>query len=135
MRELLKFGIYHNNVKRALFDNFLTQPGHEHYLQDFLICCTHSQKHRLLKIINAFEFTLLGGITYAQLFKLHSDWHAFFAENAWISGIPRSGDDRFGSDAATAHDVMRTYNIGGMDLDQAIAIAFDNKFRAVNSTS
>lgn len=127
MRQLHKYGIYHNNVKRALFDNFLLQPGHEHYLQEYLIFCSSlSELHRLHKVIRAFEFTLQGGYTYGQLFNVHEDWYHFFKENAWLPGIPKSCDNRLGVDRSVVDNIMRYYN---GDLETAIvnALQLDNR--------
>ena len=33
-------GLYHNNVKRALFDNYIQKNGNENLLQDWLIICS-----------------------------------------------------------------------------------------------
>jgi len=116
MKSLHQFGIYHNNIKRALFDNFILQPGHEHYLQEFLIYC-YTLDDRINRVIRAFEFTLAGGYTYAQLFNVHPGWHDFFKENAYISGIPKSGDDRLGVNQETVNKVMRHYTD---NLEEAI---------------
>lgn len=120
MRSLHKYGIYHNNIKRALFDNFLLQPGHEHYLQDYLVYCSClREKSRINKVIRAFEFTLNGGYTYGQLFVINNNWYDFFKENAWVTGIPRNYDNRLGVERSVVDNVMRHYysesNSDGLD--------------------
>lgn len=127
MKSLHKYGIYHNNIKRALFDNFLLQPGHEHYLQEFLIyCCVEDRsvdQQRLKRIIRAFEFTLSGGMTYAQLFRIDQEWIDFFTENAWNCGIPKASDARLGVSTETVNNIMR--NNHGHGLENAIILTMD----------
>lgn len=118
MRSLHQYGIYHNNIKRALFDNFLLQPGHEHFLQDYLIYCSGLDQKRIQGIVKAFEFTLHGGYTYGRLFQIHHGWKDFFKENAWHCGIARQDDIRIGVDSIMVDKVMRLYTTG--DLDNAI---------------
>ncbi len=122
MKSLHTFGIYHNNIKRALFDNFLLQPGHEHFLQDFLIFCSIHDINRITHVIKAFEFTLNGGYTYAKLFQLNNQWADFFKENAWPCGIRKYNDNRLGVNAESANNVMRYYT--GGNLDNAILKAY-----------
>lgn len=117
MKLLHKYGIYHNNIKRALFDNFLFQPGHEHFLQDFLIFCCSSEQQRLQNIIKAFEFTIKGNYTYGRLFRIHPGWKEFFVENAWSCGIAKEGENRLGVSAKVVDNVMRHFK---GDLDSAI---------------
>jgi hypothetical protein len=129
MKILHEYGIYHNNIKRALFDNFLLQPGHEHYLQDFLIFCCVEDKGKLNRIIRAFEFTLTGGMTYAQLFRVDKEWIGFYAENAWECGIPKATDNRLGVSSDAVNAIMRNKHKGG--LEDAIITTITTKQNAV----
>jgi hypothetical protein len=123
MKSLHKYGIYHNSIKRALFDNFLLQPGHEHYMQEFLVYCCVEDKRRLKRIVHAFEFTLSGGMTYAQLFHIDQEWIDFFTENAWHCGIPKEGDARLGVSTDVVNNIMRHNH--GHGLENAIILAMD----------
>lgn len=128
MKTLHKYGIYHNNIKRALFDNFLLQPGHEHYLQDFLIVCCAEDRKRLDRVIRAFEFTLSGGMTYARLFNVDREWTSFFSENAWECGIPRESDSRVGVSTDVVNKVMRNKITGPGGLEEAIVRTMMEQF-------
>lgn len=132
MKSLHKYGIYHNNIKRALFDNFLLQPEHSHFLQQFLIFC-YTQDDRIHGIIKAFEFTLNGGYTYAQLFHILPAWHDFFKENAEPSGIPINNEDRVGTDRQDTDHVMRCYYSTDIrNLDNAIVLAMQEKIELLH---
>lgn len=126
MLHLHKYGIYHNNVKRALFDNFITKQGNEHYLQKFLIFCSTLNHYYITDIIRDFEFTLNDGLTYKQLFLLHPDWKIYFHENTDIFGYPK--DNRIGVQKQTAHTVMRLLQNTNGNLDKAIQLTFNKAF-------
>lgn len=119
MKYLHLYGIYHNNVKRTLFDNFLLKRGNEHHLQKFFIFC-HTLDHKWIEqLIREFEFTLNDGITYKQLIQLHPEWAKYFKENIDKFGYPT--DNRIGVKKSTAHKVMRFYVD---DLDKAMQLAY-----------
>lgn len=118
-RILQSNGLYHNSVRRCLFDNFLLH--HPHYLQQFLILpylAPKWQRVSLKRIIKVFEFTLRGGMTWRRMFVIHPDWYNFFMENAYPTGESR-GDARHGVCAERVNCVMRHYK---GDLEDAIVV-------------
>lgn len=123
MNALKNAGILHNNIKRALFDNFILKPGHEHLLQHYLIACTvHS--FNIDHVINAFHFHLNNGLSFSQLFRLDPLWADFFKENTFPSG--QSKDNRFGVDQHFAFAIQYIKNTHGCNLDDAIQLFLSN---------
>lgn len=118
-RILLCNGMYHNSVRRCLFDNFLST--HPRYFQDFLLLPYMNMKDakiKLLSIIRCFEFVNHGNYSYYKLFQIHKGWYPYFEINAWPDGRCREGDDRPGVDGDQVNRVMRLYD--GQDLELAI---------------
>ena len=122
-KELNKHGLYHNSIRRSLFDNFLLSIGNERYFQDYLLLCTgyiddEDFQNRLSKILKVFEFTLNGNYSYGTLFTLHRDWHSFFKENAYPCGV--AVDGRYGVDRERVDRIMTYYNSGIKDLTECM---------------
>jgi len=135
---MLNSGLYSNNIRRLLFDNFLTAAENSVYLQLYYLLCSGyvagtELKQKFQQLTRAFDFVISGNYIYTTLFKLDPAWREFFKENAYPSGQNRLSEKRLGVDRHHVDRVHRIKNTGeGCNLEDAIVIDCQRKLEVQN---